>query len=108
MNAIRKLYSAFELAAPGSNTSFAAFTPFYTTSFVRIAIRPVTGTVVNLIVTSGATSVVCGLNASTVVAAGDLKTFDPVPVHSEFSYALQVETDGVISYVSIVELEGCL
>ena len=111
-------YEARVLAAPGANTSFAAFVMGRYDAGVRITISLTTASVLNLISTDGTTAYTSGLKDSETLSAADEHVINvpALPVNKPgtglgtgtaavaMAYALQVETDSVIRYVRIDEL----
>lgn len=95
---------SFTIAAPGANTNIlsTSLTPSmggYFQVFVVLA----TGSVFNMTETRSGTTYTVGLNKSTALVAGDGYTFS-FPVSSSSAYNFQVETDGVIRILRVVEV----
>ncbi len=95
-----RLYSAFDLSAPGANTSFPAGGVSLRSgcTAIRVGIALTTSSIVNLVGSDGTTTHVWGLNKSVALGAADAYTFTQ-PVPQGLTYYLQIETDGVVEMV---------
>lgn len=107
--AIRSLGTVFNQAAPGANTNIfaTALSTSYTTSTIRATVVLATASVLNVTITSGATTFTCGLNGSTALNAGDMYTFT-FGARDDYTYNLRIETDGVINLLLVDELSGAV
>lgn len=103
------------LAAPGANTAIlsTALTPTLYSSVFRVGVRLATASVFNVTITpTGGAKILLKLNDAAALTAGAMKTFYvPVRKHDGAAtpvanaYNFEVETDGVISYLQVDEME---
>lgn len=101
----RSLFADYNISAPGANTGITGgFTVGSNTSAIRITIAATTSSVVNLTATDGTTAHKWGLDESNAVQAADLYTFPVINGQLGLTYDVEVETDGVIEVLNIVEL----
>ena len=105
------LFSGEAIAAPGANTTFAAFTMVRRGAGVRVTIMLATSSVLNLR-SDSTVDYDGGLNASVALTASDIHAFD-VPSLAKYvpgssstlvSYGLRVETNGIIQLCTVTEL----
>lgn len=94
----------WEVAAPGANTDAITDITWSSERALRLTIQCDTSTVVNLMVTSGATENALGMNANTALVAGALYTFDVHGVPDGATVNVQVETDSALPVVAVGEI----
>ena len=95
----------WETAAPGANTdALAADLTWKSSKTLRLTIQCATSTVVNLMVTRGATENALGMGSSVAVVAGALYTWDVDGLQPGDSIQVQVETDSVLDQLAIGEV----
>lgn len=94
----------WNISAPGANTDAITDVTWPSSRAARVTVQVATGTVVNLMVTRGATEFALGLNASSALTAGALYTFDVYSLETGDVVNLQVETDSVIQTLGIDEV----
>lgn len=92
----------FNGTAPGANTNIftANLTPKKGYRKLIIDIQLATASVVNLMVKKSATTITSPLNSGVALLAGKPYVFEKL-VHSDHSYNLQLETDGVITILQL-------
>lgn len=111
-------------SAPGANTDILAsdFKVGYTASAIRITVQLATSSVLNLMVSDGTNTEALALNGNTALTAAALHTFvvgarrtdtgvgrvDKSSSDTELSYNFQVETDSVITYLVVDEIQGAV
>ncbi len=95
--------TTFGLAAPGANTDIlsADLTPQMAGFFV-VSVSLTTSSVFNVTETQGATTYTNGLNKSNALNAGDKYVFT-FPVNAATAYNFQIETDGVVRELTVME-----
>lgn len=96
----------YNITAPGANTNIlsAGLVPKIPSGIFRIALTLATASVFNYTVTDGTTSFTVGLQSSASISAGDEWLFDIHHMGTGYTYNFQVETDGVIRQLWVVEL----
>lgn len=106
--------TVFNTTAPGANTDILSTAiSVVEGSALRVTVALTTGSVFNVTCTDGTTTHTWGLNSSAALTAGDVFTFtigaNPTESNSgstnTLSYNFQVETDGVIEYLSVQEAQ---
>jgi hypothetical protein len=93
----------FTISAPGANTNIlgTSLTPTYG-GYFQVFVVLATGSVFNMTETRSSTTYTVGLNKSTALVAGDGYVFS-FPVSASSTYNFQVETDGVIRILRVME-----
>lgn len=95
----------WEVAAPGANTdAIDDITWGHRGEACRVTVQVATSSVVNLMVTRGATENALGLNSNTALVAGAVYTFDVHGMQGGDIVNFQVETDSVIDTLAIGSL----
>lgn len=99
--------NSFNVAAPGVNTNILAvsLTPTNSPATFRIDVTLAVASVFKARLTQGATTFDRKFNAGVALVAGGAYMFD-VLVHTGDTVNFQVETDGVIQVLKVVELGG--
>lgn len=94
----------FTIAAPGANTNIlsTSLTPSMG-GYFQVFIVVATGSVFNMTETRSGTTYTVGMNKSTALVAGDGYTFT-FPVSTSSTYNFQVETDGIIRILRVMEV----
>jgi len=101
----RNVTKGWAISAPGANTdALPSDVTWPSDRACRISIQVATSTVVNLMVTRGATEKALGLNSNTALTAGAVHTFDVYGMEKDDSVQVQVETDSAIDMVSLEEI----
>ncbi len=93
----------FTIAAPGANTNIlsTSLTPTYG-GYFQVFVVLATGSVFNMTETRSSTTYTVGLNKSTALVSGDGYVFS-FPVSTSSTYNFQVETDGIIRILRVIE-----
>lgn len=101
------LSSNFNVSAPGANTNILAegVVPSRHDGVMRVTVQVATGSVLNVMVTQGATTKACGLNGNVALTAGCLYTFS-FAVRANRTYNFQVETNVALDVLDVEEVWG--
>lgn len=100
----RPISTNWEVSAPGANTDAITDITWGSDHPLRLTIQCDTGTVVNLMVSSGGTENALGLNGNTALTAGAVYVFDVPGIPDAATVNVQVETDSAIPMLSIGEV----
>ena len=112
-------------SAPGANTNILTdnFKVGFTASAIRISVQLAASSVLNLMASDGTNTEALALNDNAALTAGALHTFTVGARRTttglskqehletpgtELSYNFQVETDGVITYLVVDEVQGAV
>ena len=99
---------SFNVSAPGADTNIltTSLTPTYGGWF-QIFVVLGTSSIFNMTETRGATTFTIGLNNSVALDSGDGCSFT-VPVLTTSSYNFQVETNGIIRILKVLEVNNAV
>ena len=101
----RPVSISWEIAAPGANTdAITDITWGSRGEACRVTVQVATSSIVNLMVTRGATENALGLNSNTALVAGAVYTFDIHGMQGADTVNFQVETDSIIDTLAIGSL----
>lgn len=96
----------WEIAAPGANTDAITDITWGSEFPLRLTIQCDTGTVVNVMVTRGATENALGMNSNTALTAGATYVFDVPGLMAGDTVNVQVETDSALPILAIGEVRA--
>lgn len=97
--------SSWEISAPGANTdAISDLTWSSSKKILRLTIQLDTSSVVNLMVTRGATENALGMNGNAALTAGAVYVFDIPGLAPGDVVNVQVETDSAIPLLAIGEV----
>ena len=94
----------WEVSAPGANTDAITDITWVSERALRLTVQCDTGTVVNVMVTSGATENALGMNANVAVTAGALYTWDVHGIPDGSTVNVQFETDSAAAVIAVGEV----
>lgn len=99
-------HDGFNIAAPGANTNIiTSLTPRSQSLKARVSVLLAVAAVFKARITQGATTFDAKFLSGGAVPAGCLYTFD-LPLTGVDTYNFQVETDGIIQRLHVIELQG--
>lgn len=108
---IRLLGAKHAASAPGANSDIFSAGQLRAVSqkvaLVRVIVVLATASVFNYTVTDGTTAYTVGLNESIALNASDAYEFE-IAAGSDYTYNFQVETDGVIRHLLVIEVMGAV